>query len=260
MSFFEQVIGFLLFTFFYLYNFNRIILILVFILLLVFIIFYKIYVKNSIFFISFINLIIGKNSNTNQIKIVKPKMKRYHELSKRPKILPVIIPLIITVFTAYIILNQLIFLAIITSGSMSPTLEVKDLVLIQNLEIDPKQGDIIMFETKEATMPVIHRIYSVSGNEIMTKGDASELTDKWILNKEQIQGQAVLFQGKPIIVKNIGEYLLFDPNNVQITKYGSEMYRISQIIKNIKNLGLTIFIICILLYVFINFKSTDRNY
>ncbi|MCD4735757.1 MAG: signal peptidase I [Bacteroidales bacterium] len=187
-------------------------------------------------------------------------MKRYHELSKRPKILPVIIPLVITVFTAYIILNQLIFLAIITSGSMSPTLEVKELVHIQNLEIDPKQGDIIMFETKEATMPVIHRIYSVSGNEIMTKGDASELTDKWILNKEQIKGKAILFQGKPIIVKNIGEYLLFDPNNVQITKYGSEMYRISQIVKNIKNLGLIIFIICILLYVFINFKSTDRNY
>lgn len=260
MSFFEQLIGFLLFVFFYLYNFNQIILISFIIVLVLFILFYKIHVKTSNFFIRYINLIMGKKSYKNQIKIVKPQMKRYHELSKRPKILPVIIPLVITGFTAYIILNQLIFLAIITSGSMSPTLEVKDLVLIQNLEIDPKPGDIIMFETKEASMPVIHRIYSISGNEIRTKGDAVQFADNWIVKKDQIQGQAVLFQGKPIIIKNIGEYLLFDPNNVQITKYGSEMYRISQIIKNIKNLGLIIFIICILLYIFINFKSTDRNY
>jgi len=260
MSFFEQLIGFFLFVFFYLYNFNQIILILFFILLLVFIIFYRVHVKNSTLCIRFVNLIMGKKSYKNQAKIVKPKMKRYHELSKRPEILPIIIPLIITGFTAYIILNQLVFFAIITTGSMSPTLEVKDLVLIQNLKIDPQPGDIIKFETKEAPMPVIHRIYSVSEDEIKTKGDAAELADDWILKKEQIQGQAVLFQGKPIIVKNIGEYLLFDPNNIQITKYGSEMYRVSQIIKNIKNLGLIIFIICILLYIFINFKSTGRSY
>ena len=260
MSFFEQLIGFLLFCFFYLYNFNRIILISFFVTILLFAIFYKIHVKNSTFFLRVISLKIEKNSYNNQKKIIKNRMKHYHELSKTPKILPVIIPLIITGLTAYIILNQLLFLAIITSGSMSPTLEVKDLVLMQNLKIDPQQGDIIMFETKEARMPVIHRIYSVSGNEIWTKGDAVELADDWILKKEQIQGRAVLFQGKPIIVKNIGEYLLFDPNNIQITKYGSEMYRISQIIKNIKNLGLIIFIFCILLYIFLNFKSTDRSY
>jgi signal peptidase I len=260
MSYFEQFIGFLLFVFFYLYNFNKSILVSFIFFIILFIIFYRINIKNSNFLINFIDFIMGKKSYKKQIKIVKPKMKRYHELSKRPKILPVIIPLIITGLTAYIILNQLVFLAIITSGSMSPTLEVKDLVLMQNLKIDSQQGDIIMFETKEATMPVIHRIYSVSGNEIRTKGDAVALADDWIVKKDQIRGQAVLFQSKPIIVKNIGEYLLFDPSNIQITKYGSEMYRVSQIIKSIKKLGLIIFIICILLYIFINFKSTNRSY
>ncbi len=131
---------------------------------------------------------------------------------------------------------------------------------MQNLKVEPEQGDIIMFETKEATMPVIHRIYSISGENIKTKGDAAELVDNWIMKKDQIHGEAIIFQGKPILVKNVGEYLLFDPNNVRITKYGSEIYQISKIIKNIKNLGLTIFIICILLYIFINFKSTGRSY
>jgi signal peptidase I len=196
-----------------------------------------------------INRIINKSPG--QKKSIKEQTKRYHELSRRPKILPVLVPLVITGFTAYIILNQLVFFAIITSGSMSPTLETKDLVLMQNFNTDPQQGDIIMFDTKEANMPVIHRIYSISDNNIRTKGDAVELVDNWIMKKDQIQGEAIIYQGKPIVVKNIGEYLLFDPNNVRITKYGSEMYRISQIIKNIKDLGL---------YIFINFKSTGRNY
>ncbi|NOR48164.1 MAG: hypothetical protein GQ533_09000, partial [Methanosarcinaceae archaeon] len=141
-----------------------------------------------------------------------------------------------------------------------PVLETKDLVLMQNLKVDPQQGDIIMFETKEAPMPVIHRIYSIKGENIRTKGDNAELENPWIIRKDQIQGEAIIFQGKPIVVKSIGEYLLFDPNNVQITKYGSEIYQMSKIIKNIKNLGLTIFIICILLYIFINFKSTGKSY
>ena len=260
MSFFEQLAGFLYFILIYLYNFEKFILFLYFTTIIIFIIFYIIKIRNYSFLTPIINSMTDKKSGTKQIKFVKHRMKRYQELSKRPNILPVIIPLIITGLIAYIILNQLLFLAIITSGSMSPTLEVEDLVLMQNLKMDAQQGDIIMFETKEATMPVIHRIYSVSGHEIRTKGDAVESVDNWILEKEQIQGQAVLFKNKPIIVKNIGAYLLFDPDNIQITKYGSEMYRVSQIIKNVKNLGLIIFIICVCLYIFMNVKSTNRSY
>ena len=57
-----------------------------------------------------------------------------------------------------------------------------------------------------------------------------------------------------------GEYLLFDSKTVNINQYGSEMYRASQFIQNIKDLGLTIFIFCILLYGFLNFRSTGKNY
>ncbi|MDO9516650.1 MAG: signal peptidase I [Methanosarcinaceae archaeon] len=180
-------------------------------------------------------------------------------MSRRPKMLQVLIPLVITGFTAYIILNQLIFFAIITSGSMSPTLEVKDLVLMQNLKVDLQKGDIIMFETKEANMPVIHRVYSVSDDEIRTKGDAADLVDNWVLEKDQIKGKGLMFQGRPVVVKNIGEYLLFDSKTVRINEYGSEMYRASQFIKSIQDLGLTIFIFCILLYGFLNFRSTGKS-
>ena len=258
MSFVEQIIGIIIYSLFYLY-YNHLSIIIGFLLLISFFyVFYRINTNKINIIPGLINPIIKKSPD--QKKSIKEQTKRYHELSRRPKILPVLIPLLITGFTAYIILNKLLFFAIITSESMSPTLETKDLVLMQNFKTDPHQGDIIMFDTKEAKMPVIHRIYSISDDNIRTKGDAVELVDNWIMKKDQIQGEAISFQGKPVVVKNIGEYLLFDPNKVRITEYGSEMYRISQIIKNIKNLGLTIFIICILLYLFINFKSTGRSY
>ena len=258
MSFVELIIGAIIYSLFYFY-YNHLLIIIGFLLLIsLFYVFYRINTNKINIIPGLINPIIRKSPNLK--KSTKEQTKRYHELSKRPKILPVLVPLLITGFTAYLILNKLLFFAIITSESMSPTLETKDLVLMQNFNTDPQQGDIIMFDTKEAKMPVIHRIYSVSGDEIRTKGDAVELVDNWIIKTDQIQGGAIIYQGKPVVVKNIGEYLLFDPKNVRITKYGSEMYRVSQIIKNIKNLGLTIFIICILLYLFINFKSTGRTY
>ena len=258
MSFIELIIGTIIYSSFYLY-YNHLSIIIGFLLLIsLFYVFYRLNIKKINIIPGLINPIIRKS--TDHKRALKEQTKQYYKLSRRPNILPVLVPLLITGFTAYIILNQLVFFAIITSDSMSPTLQTKDLVLMQNLKVDPQQGDIIMFETKEAPMPVIHRIYSISGENIRTKGDASQLVDNWIMRKDQIHGEAVIFQGKPILVKNIGEYLLFDPNNVRITRYGSEIYQISKFIKNIKNLGLTIFIICILLYIFINFKSTGRSY
>jgi len=258
MSLVELVIGTIIYSAFYLY-YNHLSIIIGFLLLILFFyIFYKINTNKLNIIPGLINPIIRKNPGHK--RSLKEQTKQYYKLSRRPNILPVLVPLLITGFTAYIILSKIMFFAIITSDSMSPVLETKDLVFMQNLKVDPQQGDIIMFETKEAPMPVIHRIYSISGEDIRTKGDAGELVDDWIMRKDQIQGEALIFQGKPIVVKNIGEYLLFDPNYVKITKYGSEIYQMSKIIKNIKSLGLTIFIICIFLYIFINFKSTGKSY
>ena len=258
MSLVELVIGTIIYSSFYLY-YNHLSIIIGFLLLILFFyIFYKVNTNKINIIPGLIYLFIRKSPDHKQS--LKEQKKQYYKLSRRPNILPVLVPLLITGFTAYIILSKIIFFAIITSDSMSPALETKDLVLMQNLKVDPQQGDIIMFETKEATMPVIHRIDSISGENIRTKGDAAELVDNWIIRKDQIQGEALIFQGKPILVKSIGEYLLFDPNNVRITKYGSEIYQMSKIIKNIKNLGLTIFIICILLYIFMNFRSTGKSY
>jgi len=221
-------------------------------------VFYIVYKDNSILPYS-VNYILNKSASHDMETSVREHLKRYRRSSDRQKILPTIVPLIITAAVSLILLNKLIFFAIITSGSMSPTLEVKDLVLMQDLKIYPDKGDIIMFETKEANMPVIHRVYSVSENGIRTKGDAAQLVDDWTLDKSKINGKAILFQGKPVVVKNLGIYLLYNPDEVHVTNYGSEIYQISQVVKNFKKLGLVIFIICILIYIITNFSQTDSK-
>jgi signal peptidase I len=206
-----------------------------------------------------INYIYKKSLSYDPDKSIREHLLRYRRSAGRQRILPTLIPLIITVALSYILLNKILFFAIITSGSMSPTLEVKDLVLMQDMKIETYIGDIIMFETKEANMPVIHRVYSVSENGIRTKGDAAQLVDEWDLDMDQIKGKAILFQGKPIVVKNLGVYLLYNPYEVRVTNYGSEIYQISQIVKNFKKLGLLIFIICISIYILTNFSQMENK-
>ncbi|OYT63920.1 hypothetical protein B6V01_001640 [Methanosarcinales archaeon ex4572_44] len=248
MVFIEKLVGILSFTLLYLWHINRVTLILFLITLILLIFLYYVCVRNSSLVPNLINHLL-KGSSHNRKKHAMEKMQHYHELSRTPRIAPVLIPLAVTIFVAYIILNKYIFLAIVTSGSMAPTLEVTDMVFMQSLQIDPEEGEIIMFDVKEVNMPVIHRIQSIIDGRIKTKGDAAQFTDDWTLKEKEIKGEAVMFKGKPIIVKGIGEYLLFNPEKTKITRYGSEMYKMSQIVQGVKRLGLTIFIICILLYV-----------
>ncbi len=255
MSFVETIIGTVLYCSLYLYYNHGAILISFFILILLFYVSYK---DKSIIPYS-VNYILYKSASHDMEKSIREHLKRYRRSADRQRILPTLIPLLITVAVSYILLNKILFFAIITSGSMSPTLEVKDLVLMQDLKIDTDKGDIIMFETKEANMPVIHRVYSVQENGIRTKGDAAQLVDEWNLDKNQIKGKAILFQGKPIVVKNLGVYLLYNPDEIRITNYGSEIYQISQIVKNFKNLGLFIFIICISIYIITNFSQMGNK-
>jgi signal peptidase I len=255
MSFVETIIGTVLYCSLYLYYNHGTILIAFSTLILLFYVSYK--DKNIIPYSA--NYILHKSAGHNMEKSVREHLKLYRRSADRQKILPTLIPLMMTVGVSLILLNKILFFAIITSGSMSPTLEVKDLVLMQDMKIDTDIGDIIMFETTEANMPVIHRVYSVSENGIRTKGDAAQLVDDWNLNIDQIKGKAILFQGEPIIVKNLGVYLLYNPDEIRVTNYGSQIYQISQIVKNFKKLGLLIFIICISIYIIINFIQTNNK-
>ena len=78
--------------------------------------------------------------------------------------------------------------AVVLSGSMEPTLSVGDLLIIAEKE-NYRPRDIIVYQ--DAKIAVTHRIVSINGDEIITKGDANDSEDKPITQKH-IKGKVVM--------------------------------------------------------------------
>jgi signal peptidase I len=67
-------------------------------------------------------------------------------------------------------------LAYIRSGSMTPTYQIGDLVLLYSpRDLDAQVGDVILFTLQGE--PVIHRAVAVDDGKITTKGDANPIND-----------------------------------------------------------------------------------
>lgn len=180
---------------------------------------------------------------------VDAKLKHYREATEKTGIISTMIPVIIVVVVAYLFYNQMIFFAVIGTGSMEPALMTGDLVLIQNIHTEPQTGDIIMFKTNTVLIPVIHRVVGVSRSGFRTKGDARKRTDDWIVSEDQIRGKAVVIGGKPVVVKTFGEYFIEDAREGGMyTKYGREYGFVKELVQSVKSLGLVIFFVCVLMY------------
>ena len=76
----------------------------------------------------------------------------------------------------------------IGSGSMEPYLKVNDLIVIKERK-NYKVGDIVTY--KEKGEYITHRIESIDGNTVITKGDNNNTSDKEI-KKGAIIGSLVL--------------------------------------------------------------------
>jgi signal peptidase len=77
------------------------------------------------------------------------------------------------------------------SGSMEPAIPVGGVVVIK--PVDPeslREGDIICFELSGPTT-ITHRIISITQEGFITKGDANEDPDQWIVKRENIVGKAL---------------------------------------------------------------------
>ncbi len=80
-------------------------------------------------------------------------------------------------------------LYLIMSGSMEPTINVKDAILTQNVK-EPKEGDIIAFEN--GSVITVHRITKVytEGEKryYQTKGDNNNSEDVGLVQNSQVKG------------------------------------------------------------------------
>jgi len=96
---------------------------------------------------------------------------RYKENSKKTYLINALVVVAFVLFIAYFLYIKLIFFTVVISDSMNPSIEKGDLVMMQRIYVKPEIGDIINFEVSAVQLPVTHRIISISGNEIRTRGD-----------------------------------------------------------------------------------------
>lgn len=85
----------------------------------------------------------------------------------------------------------------VTTGSMSGTIEINDIVIIK-IHDDVKENDIITFESENNF--ITHRLIKVEENQLVTKGDANNAEDKPI-EKSAVLGKVVK------IIPNLGIWI-----------------------------------------------------
>ncbi len=96
---------------------------------------------------------------------------------------------------------------IIQSGSMEPSFQIGDLVIIQ-LQTKYQNNDVITFKTKDNKI-VTHRIINiVDKNNYFTKGDANRIKDFETTNPDNILGKVIQ------IIPKIGLLANFTHTNI----------------------------------------------
>ena len=66
-------------------------------------------------------------------------------------------------------------ISVVLSGSMEPALSVGDLLIVLEQE-QYQTGDIVVYQS--GSVPVVHRIVDISGETVVTRGDANNASDE----------------------------------------------------------------------------------
>lgn len=151
--------------------------------------------------------------------------------------------------------KSLFFTAVI-SGSMAPTFERGDLVLMQSLYTTVHEGDIIMFNNGVFQYPFIHRAVKVSQGGIRTKGDANGYVDWWTLHPSAVQAKAVTIAGKPVVIKDWGTFFILEKRGDENLPLFGDDYRAYQLFFTVlRTYGLIISIISIVIYISLTYRE-----
>jgi signal peptidase len=174
----------------------------------------------------------------------------------KPKTTRALIPLFIMLFIVFLLVNNFVFFAVITSDSMSPTFNKGDMVLMTEFT-DVDSGDIIMFSVPEEQFPIVHRVSNIQGENISTKGDFNYKDDLWTINNSNIRSEAVTINGKPIVLKGVGTYFIDEQDDHG--RYTQEIEFNRLILTGMKDIAIFIFFITIFLYLFLTARESRQR-
>jgi len=189
------------------------------------------------------------------------KMTEFRDLMHldAPTILGVVLTLAVFTLIVFLLLFDLVFFAVVVSGSMSPTFERGDLVLMQSLNKDEIEvGDIILFDPRDSLTPYTHRVVSIAGGKIRTKGDAGGIADPWTLSTDEVLAKVVILNDKPIVVKSFGSYFILDYTKEEQKvggRYGGEYAFIKNLLNAVKAWGYALCIIAVIGYILLSARE-----
>jgi signal peptidase len=159
----------------------------------------------------------------------------------------------------FLLAAKAVFFTAVASESMYPTYNKDDLVLMQNIDGIYMPGDIIMFKRPDTSLPVTHRITSITEDGIRTAGDATGQSDWWEVKKEDILGKAILIQGKPVVIKGYGKFFIVEDKNQDFGPFGKDYKNYFLFIEIIKIYGYVIALLSLFLYIFLTIKKPRQS-
>ena len=103
---------------------------------------------------------------------------------------------------------------VVLSGSMQPTMNPGDVVVVKDVPADEiERGDIITFQRGEQTSPTTHRVIEViqdgDGVAFRTAGDNSQSADRQSVTPAQVEGRVPVVAGIPFVIPLIGYVIRF---------------------------------------------------
>ncbi|MCZ7400085.1 MAG: signal peptidase I [Candidatus Methanoperedens sp.] len=162
----------------------------------------------------------------------------------------------------FLLASKAVFFTAVVSGSMTPTFERGDMVLMQNIDRTYRVGDIIMFTRPDTSNPESHRIVSITSEGIQTQGDAVGIMDYWVIKDKEIIGKAITLEGKPVVIKGYGRFFIVDyiNKNQDFGPFGQDAQKYIMFVQIVKLYGYVIAVVSLLLYIVVTVRKKPQLY
>lgn len=118
---------------------------------------------------------------------------------------------------------------VIISGSMEPRLKVGGILYYEKIDLNNfDEGDILVYKTKEHI--ISHRIVDITEKGFITKGDANNTVDNYLITNNQILGRgtnwSIPFAGYFADYVYSHKYLLYISLGVIILDFCNDTYKL----------------------------------